>query len=110
MIKAFSTKHFDVSCLLEKPVFGGFRCRFHGSLSPNLFSMIGGDSVKGTLNGLLAVVSLVGTIAFFYLYVNGDGSKLFFVLAIIALVLTLAFGGMFLSSRIGKTEDIHITE
>ncbi len=66
--------------------------------------------MKGTLNGLLAVVSLVGTIVFFLAYRNYGGNTLFVVLAFIFLVLTLIFGGMFLSGRIGKTEDIHITE
>lgn len=67
--------------------------------------------MKGSLNGLLAVVSLIGTVAFFLLYRNySDGSMLYFVLAVICLILTLVFGGMFLSGRIGKTEDIHITE
>lgn len=67
--------------------------------------------MKGSLNGLLAVVSLIGTVGFFLLYRNySDGSMLYFVLAIIFLILTLVFGGMFLSGKIGKTEDIHITE
>lgn len=68
--------------------------------------------MKGSLNGLLAVVSLIGTVAFFLLYRNySEGSSmLYFALAIICLVLTLVFGGMFLSGKIGKTEDIHITE
>jgi len=81
-----------------------------GHFGFNLFSTIGGDSVKGSLNGLLAVVSLIGTVGFFLLYRNYGGSTLYIVLAIIFLILTLIFGGMFLSGKIGKTEDIHITE
>jgi hypothetical protein len=66
--------------------------------------------VKGSLNGLLAVVSLIGTVGFFLAYRNYGGNTLYIVLAIIFLILTLIFGGMFLSGKIGKTEDIHITE
>ena len=66
--------------------------------------------VKGTLNGLLAVVSLVIGAVSFYLYVSGGDNKLYFIGAILFLILTLVFGGLFLSGRMNKTEEIHITE
>ncbi|MEW6362208.1 MAG: hypothetical protein ACK42A_10320 [Pyrinomonadaceae bacterium] len=61
------------------------------------------------LYGLLALVSLILTIASFYIY-YGNARTLYIVLAIIFLIATVAFGGIFLSGRINKTDDIHITE
>lgn len=66
--------------------------------------------MKGALNGLLAVVSLVLGAGSFYLYVRGGDNKLYFAAAIVFLILTLVFGGLFLSGRMNKTEEIHITE
>lgn len=66
--------------------------------------------MKGTLNGLLAVVSLVLTGGLFYLYRNSGGSTMYLIGVIVFLVLTLIFGGLFLSGRMNKTEEIHITE
>lgn len=60
---------------------------------------------------LLALVSALITAGSFYFYVGrGEGNILYFILAIIFLVLTLIFGGLFLSGRVNRTEDIHITE
>jgi hypothetical protein len=66
--------------------------------------------VKGTLNGLLALVSLVLGAGSFYFYVTGGDNKMYFIAAIVFLILTLVFGGLFLSGRMNKTEEIHITE
>lgn len=66
--------------------------------------------VKGSMNGLFAVVSLVLTALSFYLYRNSGGNALWFVPVAIFLLATLFFGGMFLSGRVNKGEDIHITE
>ena len=71
--------------------------------------LIGGEFVKGALNGLLAVVSLAIAAVSFYFYRQNANTALI-VLAIVFLIATIAFGGMFLSGRINKTEDIHITE
>ena len=73
------------------------------------FLIIGGDLVRGMLNGLLAVVSLAIAIVCF-IYYRQDASTLLIVLTIIFAVLMVVFGGMFLSGRVNKTEDIHITE
>lgn len=56
--------------------------------------------------GLIAAVLCAGS---FYFYVSGT-NFVYFVLAIIFLILTLVFGGLFLSGKLNKTEDIHITE
>ncbi len=62
------------------------------------------------LNGLLAFVSLLLTAGSFYLYRSSGGNALYFVAVIVFLILTLVFGGLFLSGRMNKTEEIHITE
>lgn len=63
------------------------------------------------LYALLALVSLALTVGGFYLYFGDRGSNvLYLVLAIVFMLATVAFGGLFLSSRVNKTEDIHITE
>lgn len=66
--------------------------------------------MKGTLNGLLAVVSLVLTAVSFYFYTNRGGNTMYLIGLIVFLILTLVFGGLFLSGRMNKTEEIHITE
>lgn len=66
--------------------------------------------VKGALNGLLAVISLIIAAGAFYYYTQSSDNKLYLVGSIIFLVAGLALGGLFLSGRVNKTEDIHITE
>lgn len=61
------------------------------------------------LNGLLAVVSLALTVVSFLMY-RSSASTGWLLGVIVFLIATLAFGGMFLSSRVNKGEDIHITE
>lgn len=71
--------------------------------------IVGGGLVRGTLNGLLAVASLAIAAACFYFYLQNASTTLI-VLAIVFAILMVVFGGMFLSGRVNKTEDIHITE
>jgi len=67
--------------------------------------------VKGMLNGLLAVVSLVIAGVCYVMYTRSNPPQtIYIVLAIIFAVLLIVFGGMFLSGRVNKTEEIHITE
>ena len=65
--------------------------------------------MKGALSGVLALVSLILGALSFYQY-RGAGSTIWLVAVILFLVLTLVFGGMFLSGKVNKTEEIHITE
>ena len=65
--------------------------------------------MKGMLNGLLAIVSVAIAAICFFVY-RGNAQGLYIILAIIFAVLFVVFGGMFLSGRVNKTEDIHITE
>lgn len=59
---------------------------------------------------LLALVSLLVAAGSFYYFQMKDGGTLFLVLGIVFGILFLVFGVMFMSSRVNKTEDIHITE
>jgi hypothetical protein len=61
------------------------------------------------LYALLALVALLITAGSFYQYLQ-SAQILFLVVAIVFLLATVAFGGLFLSGRVNKNEDIHITE
>ena len=61
------------------------------------------------LYGLLAFVSLLVTIFSFYSYINSNNT-LALVAAIVFLLATVGLGGVFLSGRVNRKEDIHITE
>ena len=63
------------------------------------------------LYGLLSLVSLVLTVVCFYLYFGERGANiLWLILAIIFLIVTVGLGGFFLSGRVNRKEDVHITE
>jgi len=66
--------------------------------------------VKGSLSGLIAVVGLLLTAGSFYMYVKSPANTMYLIGVVIFLIVTLVFGGMFLSGRVNKNEDIHITE
>jgi len=59
---------------------------------------------------LLTLVSLIIAAGSFYYFQVKDGGTLFLVVGIVAALLTAVFGVIFLSGRINKTDDIHITE
>jgi hypothetical protein len=61
------------------------------------------------MKALLALVFLAGTAGTFYMYTS-SANTMYFIVAIVCLILTLVFGGMFLAGRVNKTDDIHITE
>ncbi len=62
------------------------------------------------LYALLALVSAVITLASVYWYISKAENTMYIIVAIIFAILTVVFGSLFLSGRINKTEDIHITE
>ena len=66
--------------------------------------------MKDMLYGILALVTAIAAAFSFYRYVSGPGESLYIALAIIFAVLTVVLGGLFLSGRVNKNEDIHITE
>ena len=67
--------------------------------------------VKGMINALLALVFLAATAVSFYSYTNTTPpNNLYIILAVVFALLMVVFGGMFLSGRVNKSEEIHITE
>ena len=67
--------------------------------------------VKGSLNALLALVAaLIGAVSLYYYIERSNDQKLYLVLGIVFILAAIALGGLFLSSRVNKEEDIHITE
>lgn len=66
--------------------------------------------MKGSINGLLALGSLILAALSFYQYTRGVGETLWLIGIILFGLLTIVFGGLFLSGRVNKTDEIHITE
>jgi peptidoglycan/LPS O-acetylase OafA/YrhL len=63
------------------------------------------------LNSILALVCLAVAAWSFYTYTNtSPPNNLYLILAIVFALLMVVFGGMFLSGRVNKSEEIHITE
>ena len=59
---------------------------------------------------LLTLVSLIIAAGSFYYLQVKEGGTIFLVVGIVFALLTAVFGVIFLSSRLNKTDDIHITE
>ena len=59
---------------------------------------------------LLTLVSLIIAAGSLYYFQAKDGGTPFLVIGIVFALLTAVFGVIFLSGRINKTDDIHITE
>jgi len=71
--------------------------------------------MKDMLYAALALISVIAAGFFFYRYVSqGDNAEttsiLPFIGAAICGLAALIFGALFLSGRVNKTEEIHITE
>jgi hypothetical protein len=63
------------------------------------------------LNGLLAVLCLIGAGFCFYKFqATTEGGTPYMIGGVVLAVLMVVFGVMFLSGRVNKSEDIHITE
>jgi len=62
------------------------------------------------MNLLLAVVAVILTGLSFWMYRSSPDNTLWLVGVVIFLIATLIFGGLYLSGRVNKGEDIHITE
>jgi hypothetical protein len=59
---------------------------------------------------LLCLVSLAVFGLSYYEYTQTGGNALWMVLMFVGIIAAVAFGGLFLSGRVNKKEDIHITE
>ncbi len=62
------------------------------------------------MNLLLALVSLILTALSFWMYRSSPDNTIWLIGVILFLIGTLVFGALYLSGRVNKTEDIHITE
>ena len=63
------------------------------------------------INGLLAVVCLIGAVFCFYKFQSSpDAGTMYMIGGAVLGLLMVVFGVMFLSGRVNKSEDIHITE
>ena len=62
------------------------------------------------LYALLALVAAIGAAFSFYKYTSSNDDKMYLIIALVCAVATVGLGAVFLSGRIGKKEDIHITE
>lgn len=63
------------------------------------------------INALVAIVSLVlAGFCFYKFQTTADGGTMYLVGGGVFALLMIVFGVMFLSGRVNKSEDIHITE
>lgn len=66
--------------------------------------------MKDMLYAVIALVSAAAAVFSFLKYTDSDDNKLYLVVAIVCGLVTMALGVLFLSGRVNKKEDIHITE
>ena len=66
--------------------------------------------MKDMLYALLALVSLAISGLSYWMYTASADNKLYLAGIVIFALLFVVFGGLFLSGRVNKGEDIHITE
>jgi len=66
--------------------------------------------MKDMLFAVLALAAAAGGVFSFIKYTGSGGNTMFLVIAIVCVVVAVALGGVFLSGRVNKNEDIHITE
>ena len=67
--------------------------------------------MKDMLYAVLALITAILAAGSFYAYTSGGGANtLYIIAAIVLIILTVILGGLFLSGRVNKKEDIHITE
>ena len=59
---------------------------------------------------LLAIVSILVFAGSYYQYTQTAGSTMWMILMFLGILGAVAFGALFLSGRLSKKEDIHITE
>lgn len=65
--------------------------------------------MNSMMAGGLAFLSAIAAVVSFW-QLQSKGGQLWLILGIVFLIVTIVFGAMFLTGRVNKTEDIHITE
>lgn len=65
--------------------------------------------MNNMLSGLLALLSAVAT-GFCFWRFQHSGQTYLIILTLVFLIAAIGLGAMFLTGRLNKTEDIHITE
>lgn len=72
----------------------------------------GTEDVGGENNmyGLLALVSAIVAAGSFYCFKVYGGGMIALVVGILFVFVMVAFGGVFLSAKVNRKEDIHITD
>lgn len=66
--------------------------------------------MKDMLYAVLALIAAIIAAVSFYFYTTSNDNKLYLIVSILFVLLTIVSGGLFLSGRVNKGEDIHITE
>ena len=64
------------------------------------------------MNLLFALLALLGAVGAVMSFLNfqRSGNTTMFIVAIVCLLVTLGFGGVFLARKMSNKEEIHITE
>ena len=67
------------------------------------------------LYAVVTLIAVIGAVVGFYSYLSqnaakGQESSVGLIVGIICAIVAIICGGLFLSSRVNKTEEIHITE
>jgi ABC-type multidrug transport system permease subunit len=65
--------------------------------------------VKDLLYAVLAIISAVVAIYFFYSF-QAEGNSTSLIIGIVFALLALVLGGFFMFGKVNRHEDIHITE
>lgn len=66
--------------------------------------------MKNTLFALLAVVSALVAVFFFYRFQTTADGSMNLILGILFVVVFVGLGIMYMTNKVNKQEDIHITE
>ncbi len=65
--------------------------------------------VKDMLYAIIALVTAIGAV-FSWMRYTSSANMLFLVIFVVLVLVTIVCGALFLSGRVNKNEDIHITE
>ncbi len=66
--------------------------------------------MNSMMSGGLAILSAIAAVISFWMFQSKGGGTLWVIVGIIGIIVTIVFGAMYMTGRVNKTEDIHITE